>query len=445
MTKKADGGNRTAPQSQVIDLMLHLLGVLRITDEQEVADLVGVTREQVKNWKKGLGENLKLVTLDGVKRALAAHLSSILAQTHSVDPNSTSVRLEVEEGAGPSELLRQFGDKYHHDSYLGHRFLYYDPHCALAWENLIKRGYGQEEWLHGVERCAEKWLGSLREGQGVEVVSLGPGEGEKESRILRKVVQREQQLHRPFAWLTYMPVDLSMPLLLKAAKRALSEPNLWVARGAGLRQMIPVCADFEYGRLDFVSRLAGDQRADGRRIVLVLGNILGNVRDEESFIRRTLHRLTRPGDLIWIEVARKLDPIEADPVYPMTVSKSERTAEESTRATLLEMPYRVWEVSQGRLPRDVTLRVTLQRYEGGDDSCKVPGSVNFCHDLVIQEEKMQQRIRTMLFTRRYSDDALTALFEKLDLVPEDIVHVKDSKGRPLIAHHLLRREEGAGR
>jgi hypothetical protein len=209
--------------------------------------------------------------------------------------------------------------------------------------------------------------------------------------------------------------------------------------------MIPLCADFEYGRLDFVSRLAGDQRADGRRIVLVLGNILGNVRDEESFIRRTLHRLTRPGDLIWIEVARKLDPIEADPVYPMTVSKSERTAEESTRATLLEMPYRVWEVSQGRLPRDVNLRVTLQRYEGGDDSCKVPGSVNFCHDLVIQEEKMQQRIRTMLFTRRYSDDALTALFEKLDLVPEDIVHVKDSKGRPLIAHHLLRREEAAGR
>jgi hypothetical protein len=437
--KKPDGTGRGSASSQVVDLLLHMLGVLGITDDQEIADLVGVTREQVKNWKKGVGESLKLVTLDGVKRGLAAHLRAILDQTYLADPSGSTVRIDVEDGAGPSELLRQFGEKYHHDSYLGHRFLYYDPHCALAWENLIRRGYGQEEWLRGVERCAEKWLGHLRDGQGLDVVSLGPGEGEKEYRILQQIALREQQMHRPLGWLTYMPVDLSMPLLLRAARRALSEPNLWRSRVSGMRTVVPICADFEYGRLDFVSRLPSEQRTDGHRLVLVLGNILGNVQSEDTFIRRTIHKLTRPGDLVWIEVARRLDPIESDPVFPMTVQKNERTAEQSTRTALLEMPYRVWEVSQGRLPREVTLRVTLQSYEGGDDSCKVPGSVNFCHDLVIEEEKMQQRIRTMLFTRRYRDEQLNAIFTQLGLEPEDVVHVKDSKSRPLIAHYLLRR------
>src|SRR5262245_52828406 len=174
MARKPEPGGRGPAPSQVLDLLLHVLDTLGITGDQEIADLVGVSREQVKNWKKGMGENLKLVTLDGVKRALAAHLRALMDHTSFADPNGRMVRLEVEDGAGPSELLRQFGDKYTHDSYLGHRFLYYDPHCALAWENLIKRGYGQEEWLQGVERCASKWLGDLREGAGVDVISLGP-------------------------------------------------------------------------------------------------------------------------------------------------------------------------------------------------------------------------------------------------------------------------------
>ena len=33
--------------------------------DQEIADLVGVSREQVKNWKRGRGENLKLGELRG--------------------------------------------------------------------------------------------------------------------------------------------------------------------------------------------------------------------------------------------------------------------------------------------------------------------------------------------------------------------------------------------
>ncbi len=437
MEKKVETSGRAAPSSQVIDLLLHMLDVLGISGDREIADLVGVTPEQVKNWKKGRGENLKLVTLDGVKRGLAAHLHTLLEHTYRSEPEGGTVRLEVEDGAAPSELLRQFGDRYHHDSYLGHRFLYYDPHCALAWENLIRRGYGMQEWLHGVERCAETWLGDLRAGQGLDIVSLGPGEGEKEARILRQIARREKALQRPLPWLTYVPVDLSMPLLLKAAKRALIEPDL--RQSQGMRTVIPTCADFEYGALHFATRLPSARRADGLRLVLVLGNILGNVRDEESFIRRTLVNLTRPGDLVWIEAARKLDPIESDPVFPMTQATSEPTAEDSTRTALLEMPYRVWEVSQGRVPRDVKLRVTLQSYASGDDSCKVPGSVNFCHDLIIPEDKGQQRIRTMLFTRRYVDEQLSATFERLGFEPEDIQHVKDSKGRPLVAHYLLRR------
>jgi hypothetical protein len=54
MARKPEASGRGAPSSQVVDLLLHVLGTLGITGDQEIAELVGVSREQVKNWKKGL-------------------------------------------------------------------------------------------------------------------------------------------------------------------------------------------------------------------------------------------------------------------------------------------------------------------------------------------------------------------------------------------------------
>jgi hypothetical protein len=64
----------------------------------------------------------------------------------------------------------------------------------------------------------------------------------------------------------------------------------------------------------------------------------------------------------------------------------------------------------------------------------VPGSYNFCHDLVIVDES---RVCTMLYSRRYGRDELCRWFEGLDFGLVDVQTVEAGKGKPSVAHLLL--------
>src|SRR5206468_2581610 len=107
----------------------------------------------------GTAKQLKVQTLKAFKANLRARLLSLHDQASQSESSYEQglVPLEVEEGSGPAALQRQFADRMVYD-YLGHRFLYFDPHGALAWENLIKAGYEQDCWLAGVRACAGEWL-----------------------------------------------------------------------------------------------------------------------------------------------------------------------------------------------------------------------------------------------------------------------------------------------
>ena len=50
--------------------------------------------------------------------------------------------------------------------YIGHRFLYYEPQGALAWERIIGAGYDQDRWLEGITRSAEGWLDTKKTASG---------------------------------------------------------------------------------------------------------------------------------------------------------------------------------------------------------------------------------------------------------------------------------------
>ncbi len=136
--------------------------------------------------------------------------------------------------------------------YIGHRFLYFDPQGALAWESLIKLGYDQDRWLAGVDTCAAQWLdpkkssdgqdrgplaqalGLDRRGRekGLELISLGPGEGEKEIAILRRVLRLEQESGQQLKSLSYAPIDVSIRCYWRPhVQRAISS-----ARGAARRK-----------------------------------------------------------------------------------------------------------------------------------------------------------------------------------------------------------------
>jgi uncharacterized SAM-dependent methyltransferase len=441
--------------SQLMELFLHVAELLGYTSDKDVAELAGVSPENVANWRSGAVQEFKPQKLKGIKANIAAQLEAMSEQAGAVKQGTQLSPIEIEEGSSPSELQKQFRDRVAYD-YLGHRFLYYEPMGALAWEKLIGRGYEQASWLTGVESCCDAWLdltrddsgrtkGPIADGvglnrrgtpRGLDLVSLGPGEGEKELLVLKKLLELEKQADQRLPWLCYAPVDVSIPLLVRAcigAQKLLGEEG-----GSGSKSRHRVksfCSDFEEGTLSFLDRLPSTLQKErgGTRLVLMLGNVFGNLRDEETFVRERLWKIARPGDLVWIEVGLRLDPIEKDPLYSLTVGDRELTAAEANRRLLLEGPYRRWEAATGRKPSDLEMKIWMRE---DDDSTRVPGSINFCHDLVLQEER---RACTMLYSRRYKLESLTSWFETIDFSVLRIKKVEDSQKRARVGHVLLLR------
>ncbi len=429
---------------------------LGFESDHDVAALADVGPESVGNWRSGAVKEFKkqkfqaaLATLRVQLRALSAQAGLGLDNVLGLSP------LEIEDGSSPSDLHRQFRDQVGYD-YLGHRFLYFEPQGALAWERLIKVGYEQDCWLSGVEECCQKFLDTTREpggatkgalahllglgrrerARGLEVISLGPGEGGKEARILEHLIEALDSNRSRARYLSYVPVDVSIALLLKAAGAA---RDLFAKSNGSLSRarlsVLPVCSDFEEGNLAFASRLRNDSDnlADEKRLVLFLGNVLGNVRDEEMFVKQNLSRLVRPGDALWIEVGLRAPRPEDDPLFELTKPDREETAGQANRRLLLEGPYRRYLVASGRAAGDLDLRIRVREKDG---SSRVPGSYNFCHDLLIRDEG---RSVTMLYSRRYDLAQLGTWFEAMGYSIESIHRTRDSQGRSRVGHLLLRR------
>ncbi|MCC6623982.1 MAG: L-histidine N(alpha)-methyltransferase [Deltaproteobacteria bacterium] len=432
------------PPSQAIDLFLTVAEALGVTSDREVAALADVVADNVPNWRTGHVREFKVQTLEAIKASLVARVQALAREA---DRSREAVKsglqpLVIESGSAPDDLHKEFRERVAFD-YLGHRFLYYEPQGALAWRNLIRAGYDQDAWLAGTRAAARDWLQRSKDNagrlkgpiahalaldrrvtpKGLDVVALGCGDGSKEAVILRELAEAGGELIDGMA---YVPVDVSIPLLLEAAN---------AGREVVHARVQPVCADFEEGPLTFASGLPSAMRPPDRalRLVLLLGNTFGNLRDEDAFVRHKLSRLVRSGDLVWLEVALRVEPLSDDPLMRMVEQKQAETAAEANRRLLIEGPFRRWEAAAGRPPARVDLRVIVRQ---DDDASRVPGSCNFCHDLLMADER---RACTMLFSRRYALDGLTAWLEERDLAVERVQTVRDARRRPRVAHLLLRR------
>jgi len=443
--------------SQLMDLFLSVAEELGFTSDKDVASLADVGPENITNWKSGTVKEFKTQKFLAAKNNLVDILRSMRTRAGLLRPEEESGLhpLEIEEGSSPSDLQRQFRDRVAYD-YLGHRFLYFDPQGALAWEKLIGAGYEQDSWLEGVRSCARSWLETKKNGQGqasgplahalrlahrdkprgLDVVSLGPGEGGKEVQFLRHLLEVERGAKQGTRWLSFAPVDVSIPLLLTAAKDARKALFSGDDGGHAYRSVLPFCADFEEGNLSFANRLRTSMPygQDGMRLILILGNVLGNFRDEARFVRKKLWQLARPGDMVWIEVGLRPERLEAEPLFRLTQQDRTVTAAETNRRLLLEGPYRRFYAVLGRPTPQLDLKVWVRE---NDDASRVPGSVNFCHDLIIKDEG---RACTMLYSRRYELEQLTTWFESFDFDVLGIQRTRDSQGTVRVAHMLLQRK-----
>lgn len=436
-----------AKRSQVIELFLRIADALGRESDREIAELAGVTPENVANWRSGSVQEFKRQTLNGLADRISDQIAALRGHRTSVEVGLRHglIELEVEESSAPDALQRSFSDRLHYD-YLGHRFLYYEPQGALAWENLIRESYTHRAWLEGVTGCAKRWFGNdaashphggvfhqslgLRRGAprlGLELVSLGAGEGGKEHAVLEVLSELP---HRP-SWTALALVDVSIPLLMRAARTCRS--LVFDVFGEEGVAVLPCCADFEEGELNFLQRLPrARSQAEAKRVVLLFGNVLGSVRDEERFVTQKLERMLKPGDYVWVEVNQRLENPADDPMHAL-VSDAEPTAASAHRRLVLEGPYRRFEAAGRRRPSNIRTRISLRE---GDGSCAVPDSVNYCQDLVIEDEG---RVVTMLYSRRYRSAGLANWFQERGFDVEDSV-VVESGSSPESMLHLLARK-----
>ncbi|MEM6532938.1 MAG: L-histidine N(alpha)-methyltransferase [Myxococcota bacterium] len=436
--------SRPPKRSQVIELFLRVANALGRETDREIAELAGVTPENVANWQAGSVKEFKRQTLTGIADRIADQIAALRGHRASTEIGLRHglIELEVEESSSPDALQREFSDRLRYD-YLGHRFLYYEPQGALAWENLIRDDYVHRAWLEGVGRCARRWFGGsnpeqphggvlnqalgLRRGAhraGLELVSLGSGEGGKEEAVLGALAELD---HHP-AWTALALVDVSIPLLMRAARTCRS--LVFDRFGEEGVAVLPCCADFEEGELNFLERLPrARSKADAKRIVMMFGNVLGSLRDEERFVAEKLEPMLESGDYVWLEVNRRLEDPNDDPLHALT-QDGDQTATSNHRRLVLEGPYRRFEAAGHRRPSNVTTRVSLR------EGSAVPGSINYVQDLVIPDE---DRIVTMLYSRRYELSGLKGWLDSYGFEVEDTVTVDGGSSKESMHHVLIRK------
>ena len=277
--------------SQLMDLFLSIADALGLSEDRDIAALAEVGSENVAGWRAGSVKEFKIQTFAAAKRNLLEHLRMLSVNSGVMldDQIAALSALEIEDGSNPTDF---------EDAGLG-GFLY-----------VIKAGYEQECWLQGVRECARRWLSTKRDqqgnvsgpiarslrldrrdgGRGLEIISLGPGEGGKECTLLAELMGLEQRERLRTAFVNYVPVDVSIPLLLGCARGA---KRVIVERADAARRPFyavnPVCADFEEGPLAFAERLR-TRASDGLRLVVVsLNNLFDQPAAERNFWKNPAH------------------------------------------------------------------------------------------------------------------------------------------------------------
>jgi hypothetical protein len=163
------------------------------------------------------------------------------------------------------------------------RYHYANPICAQRWLDVCDDpAYGHEALLRGIESAAGDLVSALGAAGPVTVVSLGPGDGSVDERLLRGLAAGPGVA-------CYCGVDFSFELLRRAVRRISSADGL--DGGFPIRA---VCADFTG------ERVAGIPASDSSpRLFTLTGFTLGNYR--EADLLRSIVGLMRPGDHLLLD------------------------------------------------------------------------------------------------------------------------------------------------
>lgn len=184
-------------------------------------------------------------------------------------------------------------------------FAYLDHRSASHWYHLSNLGeyaaiFRANMPLDAMARRILEHTGRA----GLDVLALGAGDGKQEVRLTQHLLDRIGQGgrdHKPGMRLYLL--DVSQPLLGEAYKHA--------AETLGKRAGLYICAVLGnfHNLPQYEQFLQLPEREHRRRIVVMVGNTVGNLDDERKFFRHSLIGFT-PGDLLLIHVQLVHAPAE---------------------------------------------------------------------------------------------------------------------------------------
>lgn len=161
---------------------------------------------------------------------------------------------------------------------------------ALSEDPLFVAYQDSMELIFGSSDDIAREILRLTGSQDIDLISLGPGDGRKDSALLGSLLRLAGGRGETF----YYPFDISSNMVAKTMERIARDR---VIRD-GLAQAKAVIADF--GSLPIFKPVY--QYRDGPNVLILLGNMLGNFSDDFGFLKRLHDRAMLQQDALLLEV-----------------------------------------------------------------------------------------------------------------------------------------------
>jgi transcriptional regulator with XRE-family HTH domain len=269
-------------------------------------------------------------------------------------------------------------------------YMYLDVQSALDWWHIANDPQYLTSHRHPlpaeeVAALAMQLIGR----QPVDVVALGPGDGQTETRLVQALISHQAERD-----LRYYLLDISQPLLSKAFRHAQDMlhtlRNVFVVGMFGNFHYLPLYEQIFY------------KSAGRRRLFTLLGVTLNNLEDEGRFFQDSL-RIAHKDDLLVVDFTIAFAPA-SDP----------KRIRELDVALGSPMPEAVVKWLGGPFLRNAIRRPlsVSGQYELCSE-CLVPGSYSLDAKLRVHDADGAHRNFVVMRAKRYDPDQLAAWFAAL--------------------------------
>ena len=275
--------------------------------QRELADRAGLSVATIKSIEQARHNPTAatLRSLLGVAE-LALEAASLPRQQRRLADFRSLPNCWIAPGYDPIKMFSDHLDLVNsHGGSIEQTYAYLDHRSAAHWYNLSNLGAYAASFranmpLDAMARRILECTGRA----GLDILALGAGDGKQEVRLTQHLLDRLGQGSQDHASGTRLYLlDVSQPLLGEAYKHA--------AENLGRRAGLYICAVLgNFHHLPQYSQfLHAPERDHRRRIVVMVGNTIGNLDDERRFFRHSLLGFA-PGDLLLIHVQLGYAPPE---------------------------------------------------------------------------------------------------------------------------------------